>query len=195
MKRLFDIFCSFVILILFLPFGILIAIFVFFDSRGGVFYVQERIGKDQKPFGLIKFRTMFVNSENEGKLTIGMNDYRITRIGRFLRRTKLDEFPQFLNVLIGDMSIVGPRPEIPEYVALYSEQQRIILGYKPGITDVASLEYYRENEILGASEDPQKKYIEEIMPAKIELNKQYIKNASMGQDIKIMCRTVLKMFA
>ena len=195
MKRVFDIFCSFVILMLFLPFGIVIAIFVFFDSRGGVFYVQERIGKDQKPFGLIKFRTMFVNAEKEGKLTVGMNDHRITRIGRFLRRTKLDEFPQFLNVIIGDMSIVGPRPEIREYVALYSDQQRTILNYKPGITDVASLEYYRENEILGASEDPQKKYIEEIMPAKIELNKQYIKNASLGQDIKIMWRTIVRMFA
>ena len=195
MKRVFDIFCSFIILIIFLPFGILIALFVLFDSRGGVFYVQERVGKDQKPFGLIKFRTMFVNSEKEGKLTVGMNDYRITRIGRFLRRSKLDEFPQFFNVLIGDMSIVGPRPEISEYVALYSDEQKIILNFKPGITDVASLEYYRENEILGAAEDPEKTYIEEIMPAKIELNKKYIKNASIGQDIKIMWRTVLRMFA
>ena len=195
MKRVFDIFCSFIILIIFLPFGILIALFVLFDSRGGVFYVQERVGKDQKPFGLIKFRTMFVNSEKEGKLTVGMNDYRITRIGRFLRRSKLDEFPQFFNVLIGDMSIVGPRPEIREYVALYSDEQKIILNFKPGITDVASLEYYRENEILGAAEDPEKTYIEEIMPAKIELNKKYIKNASIGQDIKIMWRTVLRMFA
>jgi lipopolysaccharide/colanic/teichoic acid biosynthesis glycosyltransferase len=194
-KRVFDIFCSFIILIIFLPFGILIALFVLFDSRGGVFYVQERVGKDQKPFGLIKFRTMFVNSEKEGKLTVGMNDYRITRIGRFLRRSKLDEFPQFFNVLIGDMSIVGPRPEIREYVALYSDEQKIILNFKPGITDVASLEYYRENEILGAAEDPEKTYIEEIMPAKIELNKKYIKNASIGQDIKIMWRTVLRMFA
>ena len=195
MKRVFDIFCSFIILIIFLPFGILIALFVLFDSRGGVFYVQERVGKDQKPFGLIKFRTMFVNSEKEGKLTVGMNDYRITRIGRFLRRSKLDEFPQFFNVLIGDMSIVGPRPEISEYVALYSDEQKIILNFKPGITDVASLEYYRENEILGAAENPEKTYIEEIMPAKIELNKKYIKNASIGQDIKIMWRTVLRMFA
>lgn len=195
MKRVFDIFCSFIILIIFLPFGILIALFVFFDSRGGVFYVQERVGKDQKPFGLIKFRTMFVNSEKEGKLTVGMNDYRITRSGRFLRRSKLDEFPQFFNVLIGDMSIVGPRPEIIEYVALYSDEQKIILNFKPGITDVASLEYYRENEILGAAEDPEKTYIEEIMPAKIELNKKYIKTASIWQDIKIMWRTVLRMFA
>ena len=195
MKRVFDIFCSFIILIIFLPFGILIALFVLFDSRGGVFYVQERVGKDQKPFGLIKFRTMFVNSEKEGKLTVGMNDYRITRSGRYLRRSKLDEFPQFFNVLIGEMSIVGPRPEIREYVALYSDEQKIILNFKPGITDVASLEYYRENEILGASEDPEKMYIEEIMPAKIELNKKYIKTASIGQDIKIMWRTVLRMFA
>lgn len=194
MKRAFDILCSFVILILFFPFGVLIAIFVFFDSRGGVFYIQERIGKDEKPFGLIKFRTMFVNSEKEGKLTVGMNDRRITRIGSFLRRTKLDEFPQFLNVLIGEMSIVGPRPEIGEYVALYSDDQRKILEHKPGITDVASLEYYRENEILGAAENPEQKYIEEVMPAKIELNKQYLQNPSIGKDIAIILRTAIRMF-
>lgn len=194
MKRAFDILCSFVILILFFPFGVLIAIFVFCDSRGGVFYIQERIGKDEKPFGLIKFRTMFVNSEKEGKLTVGMNDRRITRIGSFLRRTKLDEFPQFLNVLIGEMSIVGPRPEIGEYVALYSDDQRKILEHKPGITDVASLEYYRENEILGAAENPEQKYIEEVMPAKIELNKKYLQNPSIGKDIAIILRTAIRMF-
>jgi lipopolysaccharide/colanic/teichoic acid biosynthesis glycosyltransferase len=192
MKRVFDFLVSFIILICFLPFGILLAIFIALESRGGVFYRQERIGKDEVPFKLWKFRTMRKDSDKLGKLTVGMRDPRITRVGYFIRKSKLDEFPQFLNVFVGQMSIVGPRPEVKEYVDLYNEDQRQILKVKPGITDFASLEYFNENELLGKSSDPKKTYIEEIMPAKIELNKKYIQNPGLGTDIKIMWRTFIK---
>lgn len=193
MKRLFDIFVACWALLFFLPFGLIIAILIATGSRGGVFYFQERIGRYGKPFQLIKFRTMRQNADKSGKLTVGMRDNRITRIGYFLRKFKLDEFPQFINVLKGEMSVVGPRPEVDEYVQLYSEDQRNILNVKPGITDNASLEYFEENRLLGESDDPQKTYIEEIMPAKIELNKKYLSNPTIGQDLKIMWKTFLKM--
>ncbi len=192
MKRIFDILASLTILAFFLPFGIIISLLILFSSRGGVFYIQERIGKNQKPFGLFKFRTMKVNADKQGKLTVGMRDSRITKIGYFLRKFKLDEFPQFINVLIGNMSIVGPRPEVKEYVDLYNEEQLKVLNVKPGITDLASLEYFKENEILGNAEDPRQTYIDEIMPAKLELNKKYLENVSVGNDIKIMWRTFLR---
>lgn len=193
MKRLFDILVSLVILSVFLPFGILISLAIILESKGGAFYRQERIGKNGVPFKLWKFRTMRVNADKLGKLTVGMRDPRITRVGYFIRKSKLDEFPQFLNVLTGEMSIVGPRPEVQEYVSLYTEEQRNILSVKPGITDYASLEYFKENELLGKSENPRETYIHEIMPAKIELNKKYIANPTLGQDIKIMWQTFLKM--
>ncbi len=192
MKRIFDILVSLLILLCFLPFGILVSIAILFESRGGVFYFQERIGKNGIPFKLWKFRSMRKDSDKSGKLTVGMRDPRITRSGIFIRKYKLDEFPQFINVLKGEMSIVGPRPEVKEYVDLYTEEQREILNVKPGITDLASLEYFKENELLGNSADPQKTYIEEIMPAKIELNKKYISNPTIGADIKIMWQTFLK---
>lgn len=193
MKRLFDILVSLIILSVFLPFGILISLAIILESKGGAFYRQERIGKNGVPFRLWKFRTMRVNADKLGKLTVGMRDPRITRVGYFIRKSKLDEFPQFLNVLTGEMSIVGPRPEVQEYVSLYTEEQRKILSVKPGITDYASLEYFKENELLGKSENPRETYIHEIMPAKIELNKKYIANPTLGQDIKIMWQTFLKM--
>ena len=193
MKRLFDIVVSLVVLILFLPFGIIISIAILCESRGGVFYRQQRVGKDGVPFRLWKFRTMRVNADKLGKLTVGMRDPRITRVGYFIRKSKLDEFPQFINVFVGEMSIVGPRPEVQEYVDLYTSEQRIVLSVKPGITDYASLEYFKENELLGKSENPRESYIHEIMPAKIELNKKYITNPTLGQDIKIMWLTFLKM--
>jgi lipopolysaccharide/colanic/teichoic acid biosynthesis glycosyltransferase len=164
-------------------------------SKGDVFYRQERIGKDGVPFQLFKFRTMRVDSDKAGLLTVGMNDARITPIGRFLRKLKLDEFPQFLNVLSGEMSIVGPRPEVKKFVDLYTPEQRNVLKVSPGITDYASLEYYNENEILGNSNDPEKTYIEEVMPAKLELNKKYISNPTVKHDIEIMWLTFKKMFA
>ncbi len=191
MKRIFDVVVSFLILLVFLPFGILISILILLTSKGGVFYIQKRIGKKGKEFGLYKFRTMKTNADKEGRLTVG-RDNRITSIGHFLRKYKLDEFPQFLNVLFGQMSIVGPRPEVKEFVDLYTDDQREILQVKPGITDLASLEYFEENKILGQAEDPHKAYIEQIMPAKIKLNKKYLENPSVGHDVKIMWRTFLR---
>lgn len=157
-----------------------------------MFYIQERVGRYGKPFGLLKFRTMRKNADKAGKLTVGMRDSRITRVGYFLRKSKLDEFPQFVNVLIGQMSVVGPRPEVQEYVDYYDKEQMEILNVRPGITDYASLEYFRENELLGKSDNPQKTYIEEIMPAKIELNKKYLKRPTVGHDLQIMWKTFLK---
>lgn len=192
MKRLFDIVVSFIILCCFFPFGILLSIAIAIESRGGVFYRQERIGKNGVPFRLWKFRTMRKDADKLGKLTVGMRDPRITRVGLFIRKVKLDEFPQFLNVLSGEMSIVGPRPEVKEYVDLYTEDQREVLKVKPGITDYASLEYFKENELLGQSENPRETYINEVMPAKIELNKKYIASPGIGTDLKIMWKTFLK---
>lgn len=193
MKRLFDILVSSIILICFLPFGVLIGLWIALESKGGVFYVQERIGLKGKPFRLLKFRTMRKNADKAGKLTVGMRDARITASGYFLRKYKLDEFPQFINVLKGEMSVVGPRPEVEEYVKVYTESQREILNVKPGITDLASIEYFRENELLGQSSDPQKTYIEEIMPAKIDLNKKYLERPTLANDLKIMWKTFLRM--
>ena len=193
MKRIFDIVTSSVILLIFFPVGILISLAITMESRGGVFYRQERIGRYGMPFKVFKFRTMKVDSEKLGTLTVGMKDNRITAVGVFLRKLKLDEFPQFINVLIGQMSIVGPRPEVKEYVDLYSEEQRKVLDVKPGITDYASLEYFKENELLGKSGNPRQTYIDEIMPAKLELNKKYLANPTIMEDIKIMWKTFLKM--
>ncbi len=180
-------------LLVFLPIGFIITLWIAFESRGGVFYRQERIGKDGVPFKMLKFRSMKKHADREGTLTVGMRDPRITRSGYVIRKYKLDEFPQFINVLKGDMSIVGPRPEVHEYVVLYSTEQRRILSVRPGITDYASLEFFRENELLGNSTDPQKTYVEEIMPAKIELNMRYIDHPGVMQDLSIMWRTFVKM--
>ncbi len=194
MKRILDIVFSCIILLLFLPFGLIIALFIVLESKGGVFYLQQRVGRYGKEFWIYKFRTMRKNAESAGKLTVGMRDPRITTIGYFLRKFKLDEFPQFLNVLKGEMSVVGPRPEVKEYVELYTVEQREILNVRPGITDLASLEYFEENELLGRSSDPQKTYIEEIMPAKIQLNKKYSENPTVFQDLKIIWATFRRIF-
>lgn len=192
MKRVFDIFFSSLILFFFLPVGCILAVWILLESRGRVFYYQERIGLKGKPFQLIKFRSMKKNADREGRLTIGMRDSRITKSGYFIRKFKLDEFPQFINVLKGDMSVVGPRPEVEEYVRLYNQSQREILQVKPGITDIASLEFFDENKLLGESDNPRQTYIKEIMPAKIELNKQYLKNPTIKNDISIVFKTFLK---
>lgn len=178
---------------IFFPFGMLISFLIIFESRGGMFYFQERIGKNGKPFKLVKFRSMRIDADKDGTLTVGMKDSRITKVGLIIRKLKLDEFPQFINVLIGQMSIVGPRPEVKEYVDLYSEEQRKVLNVKPGITDYASLEYFNENKILGESQNPRETYINEVMPAKLELNKKYLVNPTVFHDIKIMWMTFLKM--
>ncbi|MEI8116637.1 MAG: sugar transferase [Flavobacteriia bacterium] len=194
MKRIFDVLFSGLVLICFIPIGLVLAILILLESKGGVFFKQVRIGKNGTPFYLFKFRSMFIDAESLGKITIGSRDPRITRVGFYIRRYKLDEFPQFINVIRGEMSIVGPRPEVKEYVDLYSEEQRKILAVKPGITDYASLTYFHENEILAKSENPQQTYIQEVMPEKIRLNEKYLANPTLLQDILIIRKTVVKMF-
>lgn len=183
---------SLVMLVLLSPLFLLISLLIIIDSRGGVFYKQVRVGKFGKDFKLFKFRTMRPDSDQKGLLTVGAKDSRITGIGIYLRKYKLDELPQLLNVLGGSMSLVGPRPEVRKYVDLYTEEQAKVLNVKPGITDYASIEYINENEILAQSSDPEKTYIEEVMPAKLELNKIYIQNPGLGQDLKILLLTMRK---
>jgi lipopolysaccharide/colanic/teichoic acid biosynthesis glycosyltransferase len=191
-KRIFDILFSSIILLCFLPIGLIISLLIVLTSTGGVFYRQERIGKSGIPFLIMKFRSMRTDSDAKGKLTVGMRDPRITSIGYFIRKYKLDEFPQFINVLKGDMSVVGPRPEVQEYVNLYNDDQRKVLNVKPGITDYASLYYFKENELLAQSINPQKTYIEEIMPAKLKLNEKYLENPTVFHDLKIIFKTFAK---
>ncbi|MFR6018276.1 MAG: sugar transferase [Paraclostridium sordellii] len=189
-KRLFDIGASSIGLILLSPILILIAICIKLDSKGPVFFKQIRVGKNKELFKIYKFRTMVTDAEKLGKqITIG-NDTRITKVGTFIRKCKLDELPQLINVLNGDMSLVGPRPEVPKYVELYDEYQKQILLVQPGITDYASIEFRNESEILGESKDPENKYINDIMPYKIELNIKYIKNISLYEDLKLITRTI-----
>ncbi len=195
MKRLFDILFSLMILLLFLPFGIILSLFIVVESKGGIFYKQERIGKNGNPFYLLKFRSMRTDADKLGKLTVGMRDPRITKIGYFIRKFKLDEFPQFINVLKGEMSIVGPRPDVKEYVDLYSSEERKVLEVKPGITDYASLEYFEESDLLAKSSNPEKTYIEEIMPAKLKLNQKYIANPTLLVDLKIIFLTAKRILA
>jgi lipopolysaccharide/colanic/teichoic acid biosynthesis glycosyltransferase len=193
MKRLMDVIFSVLILIAFLPFGFIISICIALESRGGVFYRQERIGLGGKPFRLLKFRSMRPNADREGKLTVGVLDPRVTRVGAFVRRYKLDEFPQFINVLKGEMSVVGPRPEVLEYVAQYSDEQRRVLDFKPGITDLASITYFEENKLLANAADPQQTYMEEIMPAKIRINLDYQAKATVWTDLGVVWKTGMRM--
>jgi lipopolysaccharide/colanic/teichoic acid biosynthesis glycosyltransferase len=195
LKRVFDIFFSIFALLIFLPFGLLLALIITLESRGGVFYQQERIGQFGKPFKLLKFRSMRTGADKNGLLTVGMNDSRITKSGLFIRKYKLDEMPQFINVLMGAMSIVGPRPEVKKYVDLYTEDQRKILNVKPGITDYASLEYFKENEILGKATNPEEAYIHEVMPHKIQLNQKYLNNPTISNDLKIIILTISRLFS
>ena len=166
-----------------------VALLIVLESRGGVFYVQKRVGKDNRDFNLYKFRTMRPDSDSKGLLTVGARDSRITRVGYFLRKYKIDEFPQLLNILKGDMSIVGPRPEVRKYVDLYTPEQMRVLTVRPGLTDYASISYVNENEVLAASDDPERTYIEEVMPAKLALNLQYIENQSLKEDFKLIFKT------
>ncbi len=192
MKRLFDIFFSFWGLSFLFPFFLIISFLILLDSKGGVFYKQIRVGKDKEDFKLLKFRTMKPSSDKAGLLTVGAKDNRITKIGYYLRKLKLDELPQLINVLRGDMSIVGPRPEVRKYTDLYSAEQQKVLLIKPGITDYASIEYIDENRLLGKSKNPEKTYIEEIMPRKLELNLKYINEIGLKTDFKIIFKTIFK---
>jgi len=194
-KYLFDRFFAFLGLIILSPVFIVLGVWVGLDSKGGVFFIQRRIGKDGKAFGLVKFRTMVSNAEKSGKLTVGSADRRITRAGKVLRKYKLDELPQLWNVLVAEMSFVGPRPEVPEYVAEYSNAQRRVLSVRPGITDEASIAFFDENELLAKSDDPQKTYIEEIMPEKIRLNLEYLDRRSFLSDLRVIVRTLARIFS
>lgn len=193
-KRIFDFICSTLGLIVLSPILIIIAIMIKKGSDGPVFFRQIRVGENGKDFEILKFRTMVVDAEKLGRqITVG-NDSRITKIGAFLRKYKLDELPQLINVFKGDMSLVGPRPEVPRYVNLYTEQQRQVLDVKPGITDLASIRYKDENDLLGKAENPDDFYINTIMPDKLELNLEYIKKSNVFFDIYIILKTIIKCF-
>lgn len=192
LKRIFDIIFSFLGMILLLPFFVIICLSIIVNSGLPLFYFQERVGKNSRTFKLIKFRTMRANSDKKGLLTIGGRDPRVTAIGYYLRKYKLDELPQLLNVLVGSMSLVGPRPEVSKYVNLYNAKQLQVLNVKPGITDFASLEFINENDLLAQSSNPEETYINSIMPQKLDLNLQYIAQQSFMTDIKIITHTLLK---
>ncbi len=194
MKRLFDFVVSLLGLIAIFPILLIIAILIVVDSKGGIFYRQVRVGRRNIDFRIFKFRTMHTNADKLGLLTVGGRDPRVTKVGYYLRKYKLDELPQLINVLVGDMSFVGPRPEVRKYVDLYSMEQKKVLEVRPGITDYASIEYSNENEILANSENPEKTYIEEIMPAKLKLNQKYIAEVGVVTDIKLILATIRKIF-
>lgn len=191
MKRAFDIFFSIVGLILLSPFLLLSAVLIKIDSRGPVFFKQERIGRNFVPFSIYKFRSMkHLANKNSHQITVS-GDSRITRFGEIIRKLKIDEFPQLFNVLKGEMSFVGPRPEIKKYVDIFKSDYEKILIVQPGITDNASLKYSNEEKLLGQFEDWEKAYIEKILPDKIEISKHYIKNNNLFMDLKIIFKTIL----
>lgn len=194
-RDLFDQILALVGIVLLLPLFIIIPVWIVLDSRGGAFYIQKRIGKGGKPFGLIKFRTMRPASDQKGKLTVGNRDPRITAAGYVLRKYKLDELPQLFNVLKGEMRFVGPRPEVEEYVRLYTSKQRRVLSVKPGITDYASLKYFEESELLAKSDNPRQTYIDEIMPEKIKINLEYLRRKSFSEDLRIILKTIGRIFS
>lgn len=192
MIRIFDIIFSGLGLIVLSPLFLVVYVLIRLESRGGGFYSQERIGLNGRPFRLYKFRSMRTDADKGSLITIGGHDPRITKMGYFLRKSKIDELPQLWNVFTGDMSLVGPRPEVKRYVDLYTEEQRKVLTVRPGITDWASMEYVDENVILGQAEDPDKAYIEQIMPDKIRYNMKWIENQSIGEYFKIIFLTFYK---
>lgn len=190
-KRSFDIVFSLLGLILLVPLLLIIAFLIKSESKGPIFFRQSRVGKNNVDFKIFKFRTMYIGSDKKGLLTIGDRDPRVTKVGFFLRKYKLDELPQLINVLLGHMSFVGPRPEVRHYVNYYSESDLNILSVKPGITDYASIYFRNEVELLKASNDPENYYIDVILPKKITLNKKYIENKNLLIDIKIILKTLL----
>lgn len=194
LKRTFDFLASFFGLLLLSPLILCIAVWVKCDSKGPIFYRQVRVGKDGREFKLFKFRSMRVGADRAGLLTLGDRDPRVTRSGFWLRKTKLDELPQLFNVLVGDMSLVGPRPEVPKYVALYTPEQREVLSVRPGITDTASLEMRNEAELMAQQADPEGYYVNVQIPLKIKLAKEYIAQQSFLSDLKLIVRTIGVMF-
>lgn len=190
LKRIFDIVFSIAGLIILSPVFLIIAVIIKTDSKGPVIYKQLRVGKNGKDFNVLKFRSMKTDSDKSGLLTVGGKDSRITKSGYFIRKYKLDEFPQLVNVMKGDMSFVGPRPEVRKYVSLYNENQKKVLEVRPGITDIASITYRNENELLEKAKDPETYYINEIMPDKIRLNLEYLNDRSFLKDIKVILKTI-----
>ena len=193
-KRLFDIVSSGIGLLCLAPVFVVRAIWIKLDSRGPVFYRQTRVGRYGRDFRIFKFRSMRVGSDKGRQITVGERDPRITRSGYFIRRYKIDELPQLINVFLGDMAIVGPRPEVRKYVDLYSEEQRKVFQVRPGITDLASIKYRNENELLSQVDDPDTYYIDVIMPDKLTINLEYIRHQSFMGDIKIIFNTLFKIF-
>ena len=193
-KRVFDIVVSTVALLVLSPLLVLLGLAVAMSSPGGAFFRQVRVGRAGKEFYLLKFRSMRPGSEAQGQITVGGRDPRITSIGFFLRKSKLDELPQLINVLVGDMSLVGPRPEVPKYVALYTPEQRKVLTVRPGITSATSIAYMDENELLGNSADPERTYVNVVMPAKLALDLKYVKDHGFFQDLSIILRTIIGLF-
>ncbi|WP_084252437.1 sugar transferase [Paludibacter jiangxiensis] len=191
MKRKVDIVLSLLGLILLSPLFLIIVLLILTDSGRPVFYRQPRTGKGGIPFDILKFRTMIVNADKSSLLTIGLHDNRVTRTGYYLRKYKIDELPQLINVLKGEMSLVGPRPEVPKYTQLYSQRQKDVLSVRPGITDPASILLKDENEMIAASPDPEKFYIEKLIPEKLSINLQYIERMSLKNDLRIIAKTLL----
>lgn len=191
-KRIFDFSISLLGIIILSPILLLVSIMIKIDSKGNILFLQKRVGRFGKEFNIYKFRTMVTDAEKLGKqITIG-NDSRITKIGGFLRKFKIDELPQLFNVLKGDMSLVGPRPEVPKYVNLYTKEQKRVLDVRPGITDMASLRYKDENDLLGSVDNPEEFYINVIMKDKLKLNIEYIENSNIFFDIYLIIKTIIK---
>ena len=191
-KRTFDIVMSLIGIIILSPIFIIVSILIKIDSPGNILFLQKRVGRYGKEFNIYKFRTMISDAEKLGKqITVG-EDSRITKIGAILRKFKIDELPQLFNVLNGDMSLVGPRPEVPKYVKLYSEEQKKVLNVRPGITDMASLRYRDENDILGKVDNPEEYYINVIMQDKLNLNLEYIEKSNIIFDISLILKTIIK---
>lgn len=192
MIRVADFIFSLLGLVFLIPFFLILAIWIKLDSKGPVFYKQTRVGRNGVDFKLFKFRSMSIGADKKGLITVGAKDARITQIGFYLRKYKLDELPQLINVLIGDMSLVGPRPEVRKYVLMYTDEQQKVLRVRPGITDYASIEYADENTILGQATDPDKAYIEQIMPDKIQYNMKYINHRNVVEYFRIIFLTFIK---
>lgn len=189
MKRLFDVFASGLGLFFLSPLFLVLAIWIKLDSPGPVFYRQVRVGRGNKDFRIYKFRSMRVGADKQGLITVGGHDPRITRSGYFIRRYKLDEFPQLINVFVGDMSLVGPRPEVRKYVDMYTPDQLHVLDVRPGVTSLASIRYRNENELLDKAENPDKFYIDVIMQDKLAIDLEYVQNASFWYDVKLIFKT------
>jgi lipopolysaccharide/colanic/teichoic acid biosynthesis glycosyltransferase len=189
LKRLFDIVVAGLGLVLASPVLLVAAIAVKLSSPGPVLFLQQRMGRNFEPFWIYKFRTMIVDAPQRGAQITAGADPRITRVGAFLRKTKLDELPQLWNVLRGDMSFVGPRPEVPRYVEMFADDYREVLSVRPGLTDPASLKFRHESEILGQAADPEAEYVQRILPEKIALAKQYIARSSLAYDVRLLCET------